>query len=525
MYQRPSPADLAAISDRFGLRLSDAELDAYAGMADVMLGVLDPTDIDPPPAPDAATRRSAGPRPTPEQDPLNAVVRWCDVTGAADGPLTGMNLAIKDSLPVAGVPMTAASRVLRGYTPSEDAIVTERLLQAGARIVAIANMDEFALSGGGDTSCYGPTRNPYDHDRTAAGSSGGSGAALYYPGVDAAIGTDQGGSIRAPAAWCGVFGLKPTFGLVPYTGGLGLDATIDHAGPLARDVATVAAVLAAIAGPDPREGRYRREPRVADYPDAVVRGRAATSLAGTRVGVVRQGFGAEVGAEPEVVAAVKEAVERLRAAGAEIVDVDLPEHALPGAGGFAVTFEGFCAAVESGGNGSQREGRYPTGLARFLGAALQRYGGELSACVKAHLLFGTYLRERYNGVAYAGATHLRGVQRAAYDRALEDVDLLVMPTTPNLPHEVAPDLDPVSRALRGWANLTNTSPLNATGHPAMSLPLAEHAGLPVGVMAVAPYFAEDRLLEFAAACERLLGRRPDAPAYGPPAGPPAVSPG
>lgn len=521
MYQRPSRDDLNAISDRYGLALSDGELDAYTGMAEVMLAGIDPTDLDPPPGPDAAARRSPGARPTPEQDPLNAVVRWCDVTAREDGPLSGLNLAIKDSVPVAGVPMTAASRVLRGYTPSEDAIVTERLLRAGARIVAIANMDEFALSGGGDSGCYGPTLTPYDTGRTAGGSSGGSGAVLYYDGVDAAIGTDQGGSIRVPAAWCGVLGLKPTFGLVPYTGALGLDATVDHAGPLARDAETAAAVLAAIAGPDPRESRYRREVRVGDYLGATTRGKAATSLAGTRVGVVRQGFGAAVGAEPEVVAAVQKAVERMRAAGAEIVDMDLPEHALPGAGGFAVTFEGFVSNVESGGNGSQREGRYPTGLARFLGAALARYGGELSASVKAHLLFGTYLRERYNGVVYAGATHLRGVQRDAYDQALESVDLLVMPTTPNLPHEVAPELEPVTRALRGWANLTNTSTTNATGHPAMSLPLAEHAGLPVGVMAVAPYFAEDRLLEFAAACEHLLGWRPTAPEPGPPAGPPA----
>lgn len=522
MYQRPSRDDLVEISERIGLRLSPGELDAYQGMAEVMLATVDATDVDPPPAPDAAARRAAGPRPTRDQDPLNAVVRWCDVTPRGSGPLTGLNLAIKDSVPVAGVPMTAASRVLRGYTPAEDAIVTERLLQAGARIVAIANMDEFALSGGGDTSCYGPTLTPYDTARTAGGSSGGSAAALYYDGVDAAIGTDQGGSIRVPAAWCGVLGLKPTFGLVPYTGALGLDATVDHAGPLARDAETAAKVLAAIAGPDPCEGRYRREVRVGDYPAAVARGAAATSLAGTRIGVVRQGFGPEVGAEPDVVAACEEAIGHLRAAGAEIADVDLPEHVLPGAGGFAITFEGFVANMRSGGNGSQREGRYPTGLSRHLGAALARYGSELSATVKSHLLFGTYLRERYDGVAYAGAMHLRGVQRAAYDRALESVDLLVMPTTPNLPYELSPDLDPVARALRGWANLTNTSPLNATGHPAMSLPLAEHAGLPVGVMAVAPYFAEDRLLEFAAACEHLIGRRPAPPPYGPPAGPPPI---
>ena len=386
-------------------------------------------------------------------------------------------------------------------------------------------MDEFALSGGGDSGCYGPVLTPYDTGRTAGGSSGGSAAILHYPGVEAAIGTDQGGSIRVPAAWCGVLGLKPTFGLVPYTGALGLDATIDHAGPLARDARTLARVLAAIAGTDPREGRHRREVRVADYPAAVERGAAAASLAGTRVGVVRQGFGTEVGAQDEVVAAVRDTVERLRAAGARIVDVDLPEHALAGAGGFAVTFEGFLSNVQTGGNGSQREGRYPTGLARALGPALARYGGEMSASVKAHLLFGTYLRERYHGVAYAGAANLRTVQRQAYDAALAGVDLLLMPTTPNLPHEVAPDLDPVTRALRGWANLTNTSPINATGHPAVSLPLAEHDGLPVGVMAVGAYFAEHRLLEFAAACEHLLGVRPGPAGLPAPDTPPVLREG
>ncbi|HEY3685082.1 MAG TPA: amidase family protein [Streptosporangiaceae bacterium] len=523
MYQRPSRDQLAALSDRLGLGLSDAELGSYATMADIMLAGLDPTDLDPPPAPDPATRRSAGRRPAPGEDPLNAVVRWCDVAGAPGGALAGLRIAVKDSVPVGGVPMTAASRVLRGYTPAEDAIVTERLLGAGARVVAITNMDEFALSGGGDTGCYGPTLTPYDTGRTAGGSSGGSGAILAYPGVDAAIGTDQGGSVRVPAAWCGVLGLKPTYGLVPYTGALGLDATIDHAGPMARDAATLARVLAAIAGPDPREGRYRREVRVADYADAVASGAGASSLDGLRLGVVRQGFGAEVGAQDEVVAACRAAVERLRDAGAEIVDVDLPEHARPGAGGFAVTFEGFLANMESGGNGSQREGRYPTGLARALGPALARHGSELGASVKSHLLLGAYLRERYNGVAYAGASHLRGLQRAAYDAALADVDLLVMPTTPNLPHEVDPDLDPVTRALRGWANLTNTSPINGTGHPALSLPLADHDGLPVGVMAVAPYFADDRLLAFAATCENLLGWRPALPSFPAPAGPPELT--
>ena len=148
---------------------------------------------------------------------------------------------------LAGVPMTCGSRILEGYVPSRDAVVVERLLTAGAEIVAITNMDDLAFSGGGDSSAYGATLCPFDLERTAGGSSGGSAAALWYEGVDAGLGTDQGGSIRVPAAWCGVVGLKPTHGLVPYAGIVGIDRTFDHAGPMARSVEAAARLLDVIA--------------------------------------------------------------------------------------------------------------------------------------------------------------------------------------------------------------------------------------------------------------------------------------
>ena len=148
-----------------------------------------------------------------------------------EGPLAGMRIALKDSMALAGVPMTCGSRVLEGYVPSRDAVIVERLLAAGAEIVAITNMDDLAFSGGGDSSAYGATLCPFDPERTAGGSSGGSAAALWYEGVDAGLGTDQGGSIRVPAAWCGVVGLKPTHGLVPYAGIVGSTAPSTTRGP------------------------------------------------------------------------------------------------------------------------------------------------------------------------------------------------------------------------------------------------------------------------------------------------------
>ena len=173
------------------------------------------------------------------RDPLNAVVRWVSVKSnerrAKNGPLAGMRMGLKDNIAVAGVPMTCASRILQGFVPTIDAVVTQRLVEAGAEIVAILNMENMAFSGGGESSHYGPISNPCDPKRVSGGSSGGSGASLAYPWIDANIGGDQGGSIRIPAAWCGVVGHKPTHSLVPYTGAVGIDKTIDHLGPMTRN--------------------------------------------------------------------------------------------------------------------------------------------------------------------------------------------------------------------------------------------------------------------------------------------------
>ena len=409
---------------------------------------------------------------------------------------------MKDSVAIAGIPLTCGSAILQGFVPTYDATVTDRILRAGAEIVCITNMDDLAFSGGGESSWYGPTRNPFDSERSAGGSSSGAAAALWYDGIDLAVGCDQGGSIRAPASWCGVVGLKPTHSLVPYTRIAGIDATFDHCGPMARTAASAALLLQVMAGQDPGDPRQREVPE-GDYARAVER--AGADLSDLRIGVVAEGFSDGVGAERATCEAVRSAVERLAGLGAEVRDVSLPEHLQAGGIAFAGFVEGMTALMSAGGNGIGWSGLYWEELAPAIVTGLRERADELSPQVKATLAAGRHLRDHLGGAPYARAQSLRPWLRAAYDRALAEADVLLFPTTPFRAFRLDDDLRTSERVLRGWANLANTYPTDMTGHPAISLPLAEADGLPVGVMLVARHFDDARLLGIAATCELALG--------------------
>ncbi len=509
MIPRIQPDELHELARSWGFSLEAEEADQLLAVAEAVFQSFDLLDSQERSsvAPVDAIRDPGRP-PEVAEDPLNAIVRFCSVRAeGCEGTLSGRRVAVKDAIAIAGIPLTCGSRILQGYVPAEDSVVADRLLRAGAEVVAITNMDDLAFSGGGESSWYGPTRNPWDDGRTAGGSSAGSAAALFYDGIDVAIGGDQGGSIRAPASWCGVLGLKPTHGLVPYVGIAGIDQTFDHCGPLARTAADLANVLQAIAGRDEGDPRQRDVPP-ADYVAAV--DRATDSLARTRIGVVAEGFAEESGVEPATAETVRETVERLRALGAEIVDASLPEHLQAGGIAFAGFVEGMTSLMESGGNGYSWRGRYWEDLAPALAAGLRDHAQALSPQMKVTLIAGRWLRSRYAGALYAKAQNLRPWLRGAYERALADVDALLMPTTPWRAHELAPEPPLADKVLRGWANLSNTYPTDMTGHPALSLPLAAAAGLPVGVMLVGRHFDDARLLSIAATCERALGWQPEA---------------
>jgi amidase len=507
MVPRIDHSQLSQLARGWGFDPSAEEAVELLAISEAIFPALDLLEMQNPelPAPVAAVREP-GRRPGTQEDPLNAIVRLCRVRAeGCEGILSGRRIAIKDSVAIAGVPLTCGSAILQGFVPRHDATVTDRILREGGEIACVTNMDDLAFSGGGESSWYGPTRNPFDRERSAGGSSGGSAAALSYDDIDLAVGCDQGGSIRIPAAWCGVVGLKPTHSLVPYTGIAGIDQTFDHCGPMARSAEGAALLLQAIAGADPGDPRQRDLP-AGDYAGAVER--APDDLRGLRIGVVREGFSEDVGAEPATCEAVRATAERLAGLGAEMWDLSLPAHLQAGGIAFAGFIEGMTALMTYGGNGIGWSGRHWEELAPAIVAGLRERADELSPQVKVTLAAGRHLREQLGGALYARAENLKPWLRASYDRAFADVDVLLLPTVPFRAFRLDDELRTSERVLRGWANLGNTYPTDMTGHPAISLPLAEADGLPVGVMLAGRRFDDARLLAIAATCERALGWAP-----------------
>src|SRR2546428_617467 len=395
--RQPSADDLRRLAAANYFELSTEEVAAFQSLLPEMFAALDTLDQAPAQLPAITYReRDPGVRPSRQDDPLNAIVRRCSVKGGKAGKLAGRRLGIKANVCIAGIPMTCASLVLDGYVPNFDAPIIPRILDAGGEITAILNMDNFAFSGGGDTSAYGPTRNPHNPEHLAGGSSGGSGAVLYYDDIDLTIGGDQGGSIRIPSSWCGVVGLKPTHGLVPYTGIVGIDPTFDHAGPMARSVADVALLLEVIAGKDPLD------PRQYDVPVQPYTQVLGKDIRGVRLGVVREGFGTPV-SEPDADAKVREAIKALQELGAPAQEVSIPAHLEAGGITWGLIAEGMSALVYGNGVGHHWRGLYNVSLANTLGKSLQAQAQDLPYQVKFVVMMGTYLNRAYHGRLYAKA--------------------------------------------------------------------------------------------------------------------------
>ncbi|ADB48965.1 amidase family protein [Conexibacter woesei] len=482
-----APVDVARLAARLGLGLAE---DDAAQLVDLLGELLSPLRYDATPTPPVRRTTAAAPA----GDPYNAVVRWCEAAPSADGALSGVRLSVKDSVSVAGVPLTCGSALLQGYVPERDSAVTERILRAGGTIVAITNMDDLAASADGSTSVYGPTLNPFDPARLAGGSSGGAAASLFLGGVDAAIGTDQGGSARVPASWCGVVGLKPTRGLIPYDGIVGTDRLLDHVGILGRDLSTVSRVLAATAGPRPAA--------------------VSTPVGDVRLGLLRESLSPGLGVEPAVVAAIEQLVARLQQAGARVEHVSVPVHLQTAEVEAALSVEGMRALLSGGGNAPGWQSRsWPT-LASALEAGIGARAARLSPHVKTAALMGAVLEERFRGEHYAHARRRCAGIAEDYDRALRDVDALLLPATPTTaqPHSAGGSLEDV--VLRGWAPMANTAQFNVSGHPAISLPLCEVAGLPLGAMLVGRRDEDERLLAIASSIEQTLGWSPAPPDHG-----------
>ena len=493
----PTADDLQEMAAANYFELSEDELASFQALLPGLFQGYEELESMPEPREPLKYRdRDSGYRPSSKEDPFNAVLRRCSVKGASSGKLAGKRFGLKNNVSVAGMPVTLGSLVMEGYVAQSDATVVTRLLDAGAEIVANLNLDNFAFSGRGDTSAFGAVRNPHNPDHLAGGSSGGSGAALYYDDIDITIGGDQGGSIRIPASWCGVVGLKPTHGLVPYTGIGGFDNTYDHAGPMARSVEDAALTLEVIAGKDPLDPRQPGDVPVQRYTEALGKG-----VQGMRIGVVSEGFGLDI-SEPDVDASVRKAVGILGELGATVSEVSIPDQKTGTSIAFTLLIEGCAALIRTNGVGYHWQGLYDTNFMTALGKFRRTQANDFPPTLKLVLLIGSYMAERYYGATYGKAQNLRRVLRAAYDRALEQFDVLALPTAPMKSPKYEPDIDIEHLITDGWSPATITCPTDMTGHPALSVPCGKSNGLPVGLMLIGKRFDDASLFQVAHAFEQ-----------------------
>jgi len=499
--QPPTANELVRIAAQFGLDLEGAELEQLSALAAGMIaGYRRLDELDAPPRPVKYPRLDSGHRPLGGENPGNGWVWKCSIPGASEGPLSGVRVAIKDNICLAGIPMLNGTEMLEGFVPREDATVVTRLLDAGAEIVGKTAVPAFCFDGGSVTGYPAPEpENPYSSAHLPGASSSGSAVVVALGEADMALGGDQGGSIRMPASWSGIVGHKPTWGLVPYTGAFPIELTLDHLGPMCRSVRDCARMLEVIAGPDgldPRQGGVEVQPYVQELD------RGAERL---RVGILTEGFGWPEVSEADVDEAVRAAAQTFEGLGATLGEVSVPIHRDGLAIWTAIAAEGATELMVKGnGMGTNWRGHYTTDLSDFYGKARSSRARDFSPTVKLTMLVGEYMAQRYDRHYYAKGQNLSRLARAQYDAALSDYDVLVMPTTvmKALPRPGA-DASVTELVGAALANLHNTAVFDATGHPAISVPCGLSDGLPIGMMLVGRHFDDATVLRAAHAYEQV----------------------
>lgn len=494
--KRPSAEQMHAVAADLGMTVSDADIASYLAILQPNFAAYDLVDAMPDYLPTVKYPRTPGYRPEGDENKYNAWYVKTTVKGAPAGKLTGKTIVLKDNVCLAGVPMMNGASTLEGYTPDIDATIVTRILDAGGTIVGKSHCEYFCFSGGSHTNAVGPVHNPHKFGYSAGGSSSGSAALLVAGEVDMAIGGDQGGSIRMPAAYCGVYGMKPTHGLVPYTGIMPIEITLDHTGPMTnnvRDNALLLEVLAGEDGLDPRQYNVKTE----DYTAAL-----GGDARGLKIGVVKEGFGL-ANSERDVDAKVRQAAKVFRDLGAEVSDISLPMHTLGIAIWTPIALEGATELMMRGnGMGTNWRGLYTTTLLDAHSQWKHR-ADELSETLKVSMLIGHYFIKHHRGHFYAKAQNLSRKLRAAYDDALARYDLLLMPTVPLKATPLPPAGAPRELVIqRAFEILPNTAPFDATGHPAMSIPCGMSEGLPIGLMLIGKHYDETTIYRAAAAFEK-----------------------
>lgn len=498
--KKPTIEQLKKIAEEFHLDLSREDLVSFQEI--ISAGPLQSYDrLNEMDEPTLTVKypRTLGYRPPHEENKHNAWYWKTSIKGNDIGKLTGKKVVLKDNINLAGIPMMNGSAMLEGYVSNEDATIVTRMLDEGAEIVGKAVCQDLCLSGGSHTAATGPVRNPHDLTKSTGGSSSGSAALVATGEVDMAIGCDQGGSIRIPSSWCGIYGLKPSYGLVPYTGILPIERTIDHAGPMARTVEDIALLLEVIAGEDgldSRQSGLESKPYVQSL---------TGNANGVKVGVVREGFNWEGISEEDVDRIVKESANSLIYAGALVEEISIPMHRDGIHLWNVIGTEGLTSLmVKENGMGTNWKGHYTTRFLDIYGKSRKTRANEFAQTVKLTMLLGQYMQDQYNGKYYAVAQNTARKLKQAYDIAFEKYDVLIMPTTPMKATTIpSPGISIAEDISNSLGMIQNTAPFNLTGHPAMNVPCGKSGKLPVGMMIVGRIGEDDKVIQVAHAFEQL----------------------
>ena len=414
------------------------------------------------------------------------------------GLLAGIPIALKDNLCTKGIRTTCSSLMLQNFVPPYESTVTERLEAAGAVFVGKTNLDEFAMGGSTKNSAFGPSKNPWDISRVPGGSSGGSAAAVAGGQAPVALGSDTGGSIRQPASFCGIVGMKPTYGLVSRFGLVAFASSLDQIGPFGRTVEDTAILLHAIAGHDPKDATSLKVD-IPDYTQSL-----KTDLKGRKVGIIKETFGD--GLDSEVGAAVTAAIDQLKALGAEVKTISCPRF------NYGVSAYYIIAPCEASANLARYDGvRYglrssePNLLSMYNKTRSEGFGDE----VKRRIMIGTYaLSAGYYDAFYLKAQKVRTLMKQDFEAAFEEVDILVSPTVPTTAFKIEENDDPLSMYLLDLM----TIPVNMAGLPGMSVPCGfDKNGMPIGLQLVSNVLREDLLFEVGHAYEQATDWHNHAP--------------
>lgn len=403
--------------------------------------------------------------------------------GAETAPLQGVPISIKDNICIQGWETTCASKILKGFVPPYDATVIRKLREAGASFFGKCNMDEFAFGSSSETSAFGPVKNPWDLARVPGGSSGGSAAAVAADEAFAALGSDTGGSVRLPAAFCGVVGLKPTYGRVSRYGLIAFGSSFDQIGPLTKTVEDAAMIMNVIAGHDPHDSTSSDLP-VPDYTKALKR-----DVKGMKIGLPKEYF--VKGLDPEIEQAVREAAKFYQKSGAQIKEVSLPHTQ------YSVAVYYIVAVAEASSNLSRFDGvkygfRAPAVSLRDMYFETRDLG--FGAEAKRRILLGTFvLSAGYYDAYYRKGQKVRTLIRQDFEKAFKEVDLLLTPVSPTPPFKLGEKMtDPLQMYLSDIFTIS----VNLAGVPAMSVPCGfTKSGLPIGMQLIAPPFAEEKIFQ------------------------------